>query len=517
MVACEGAGLYATNDFGWTWTPSPLPFNASSPGTFDLAAGGSAYFLLGQGGIYRSQDFGSTWQRLFVSIDYDAAFAVHPDPARGVLGVGLTGGISRSTPSSHETNIFWLAGGGVTGGGGVPHSKPYPYMTVAHDAAHPDLVYAIHGSVLSRSQDFGTHWEVMSDLLDSVPAPLSWDEDLPITEALIDPFDADHLLLLDRGLESRDGGRTFVASPDAFGPAAFGREIPGHFLQARAGRGVLERTTGLPACEESGFAWCAGGGRYLLSVDWKDFEGQQGRGGRIPTGSESSGVFYFFDPNNWELLVKVLDGCAINQRQWVFAAGTTDVEYLLRVEDRWTGQIRLYANPAGQASAAITDTAAFAGCYEAPPAGAIAAPLPAAGQAGERTLELLGGRFAAETRWTDFAGHQGDGLTTALRSDNSGLFYFFDPNNWEVLVKVLDGCAINHHYWVLAAATTDVGYRLEVRDRQTGASKTYTATRSAAPPRRRSTSKPSPAPARDNRRRNLGGEPGVGKGSRSTR
>jgi hypothetical protein len=51
-----------------------------------------------------------------------------------------------------------------------------------------------------------------------------------------------------------------------------------------------------------------------------------------------------------------------------------------------------------------------------------------------------------------------------LRSANSGLFWFFDLNNWEMLIKVLDGCAINGHYWVLGAATTDVGYQLEIRD-----------------------------------------------------
>jgi len=50
------------------------------------------------------------------------------------------------------------------------------------------------------------------------------------------------------------------------------------------------------------------------------------------------------------------------------------------------------------------------------------------------------------------------------RTDDSGLFYFFEPNNWEMLLKVLDGCGFNQHHWVFAATASDVGLRLVVRD-----------------------------------------------------
>ncbi len=42
-----------------------------------------------------------------------------------------------------------------------------------------------------------------------------------------------------------------------------------------------------------------------------------------------------------------------------------------------------------------------------------------------------------------------------------------------MLIKVLDGCAINGHYWVLAAATTDVGYQLRVAEPARGREKVY--------------------------------------------
>ncbi|MCP4658010.1 MAG: hypothetical protein GY856_21585 [bacterium] len=79
-------------------------------------------------------------------------------------------------------------------------------------------------------------------------------------------------------------------------------------------------------------------------------------------GSDDSGLFWFFDPDNWEMLVKVLDACGLNGRYWVFAAATTNVEYTLRVVDTETDSVVEYHNPLGTASPAITDTSAFATC-----------------------------------------------------------------------------------------------------------------------------------------------------------
>ena len=45
---------------------------------------------------------------------------------------------------------------------------------------------------------------------------------------------------------------------------------------------------------------------------------------------------------------------------------------------------------------------------------------------------------------------------------DSAVFYFFNPDNAEVLVKVLNGCAINGHWWVYSAPATDLRYRVTV-------------------------------------------------------
>lgn len=49
-----------------------------------------------------------------------------------------------------------------------------------------------------------------------------------------------------------------------------------------------------------------------------------------------------------------------------------------------------------------------------------------------------------------------------LGADRSGLLYFFDRDNVELLVKVLDGCAINGHRWVFVAPVTDLTFRLAI-------------------------------------------------------
>lgn len=76
-----------------------------------------------------------------------------------------------------------------------------------------------------------------------------------------------------------------------------------------------------------------------------------------------AGLFYFFNTDNVEVLVRVLNGCGPNKRYWIFFAGTTNVEYTLTVTDTQAGRVRRYFNPAGNRPApAVQDTSAFATC-----------------------------------------------------------------------------------------------------------------------------------------------------------
>jgi pimeloyl-ACP methyl ester carboxylesterase len=102
--------------------------------------------------------------------------------------------------------------------------------------------------------------------------------------------------------------------------------------------------------------------RFRASVAWEDGTGNSGVGSATPAVSGDSGVLWFFAPDNWEMLVKVLDGCAVNQRIWVFVAATTDVHYTLTITDTVTGKFKTYQNQAGQAATMVADTDAFAAC-----------------------------------------------------------------------------------------------------------------------------------------------------------
>jgi hypothetical protein len=116
------------------------------------------------------------------------------------------------------------------------------------------------------------------------------------------------------------------------------------------------------SCAATATALCLDGERFRVQVFWRLPDGSSGNGQVVPYSSNSSGIFWFFDASSWELMVKVLNGCARNRRRWVFAAATTNVEFTLRVRDTQTGVVKMYFNPRGRPADALTDTSAFAAC-----------------------------------------------------------------------------------------------------------------------------------------------------------
>jgi 6-phosphogluconolactonase (cycloisomerase 2 family) len=102
-------------------------------------------------------------------------------------------------------------------------------------------------------------------------------------------------------------------------------------------------------------------GRFQVEVAWRNFEGETGFGTKV-TESPDSGLFWFFDSANWEMLVKVVNGCDFNGHFWVFAAATTNVDYTLTVTDTLSGTAAAFHNPLGVSSTAIADTQALPTC-----------------------------------------------------------------------------------------------------------------------------------------------------------
>jgi len=104
------------------------------------------------------------------------------------------------------------------------------------------------------------------------------------------------------------------------------------------------------------------GGRFKVTVAWVT-SNMSGMGTTVPLPSNpSSGLFYFFDSSNIEMLIKALNACAFNSSYWLFYAATTNVQLTVTVVDTMTGKTRVYFNPLNQTAAPVQDLNAFATC-----------------------------------------------------------------------------------------------------------------------------------------------------------
>jgi hypothetical protein len=103
-------------------------------------------------------------------------------------------------------------------------------------------------------------------------------------------------------------------------------------------------------------------GRYRVQASWKARDGRMGAAAVLPIPAGDSGLFWFLDPGNAELLVKALDGCAENGRRWIFIGPATNFQYVLTVVDTRSGKARVYFNPQGVSPRAVTDADAFGDC-----------------------------------------------------------------------------------------------------------------------------------------------------------
>lgn len=211
-------------------------------------------------------------------------------------------------------------------------------------------------------------------------------------------------------------------------------------------------------------------GRFHVTGTWQNqFDGSSGVVKPI-VNSDLAGFFYFTDPRNIELIVKILDfGSEIK----VFYSQLTDFEFEMTVVDTATGVTKTYANTAGNCG--DIDHAAFA--TAAPPAGTLdfataAVTTEAAGacRADADTLCLLDNRFALEVAWRNqYSGATGIGTPRKL-SNLTGAFWFTQPSNLEILIKTLD---FGDKILVIYGSLSDFEYSIRVTDTTTGAVKVY--------------------------------------------
>lgn len=247
------------------------------------------------------------------------------------------------------------------------------------------------------------------------------------------------------------------------------------FGQDGSSWGIFAQRFGTPLepCAPDATTLCLNGGRFRVTVAWATALGTSGQGQAVPLTSDT-GYFWFFNEENVEIVIKVLEACTPFGNYWVFAGGLTNVEATIVVTDTASGETRAYGNPLGTMFQPIQDAGHFFACSGAttapeepratralPPAQAAAAA--AACVANAETLCLNDGRFEVRVDWAIFDGQSGTGQAVPLTAD-TGYFWFFGAANVEMVIKVLDGCGVNASYWVFAGGLTDVFTHIRVRD-----------------------------------------------------
>lgn len=239
-----------------------------------------------------------------------------------------------------------------------------------------------------------------------------------------------------------------------------------------------------PACTPDATTLCLLGGRFRVQADWQALQNKTNGFGQTRSLTADTGAFWFFGAANLELIVKVIDGRALNGKFWVFYGALSDVQYQIKVTDTQTGQVEEYVNDPGNL-ASVADTAAF------PIAGASTAavvdedghdsesdttaavePLSACGADPTTKKLCLSERF--DVTVTCSAPGRACTPNPVKLTDDTGYFWFFNDQNIELMTKVVDGRGLNGKFWFFYGALSDVQYQIQVKDRVTGNTKTYT-------------------------------------------
>jgi hypothetical protein len=177
------------------------------------------------------------------------------------------------------------------------------------------------------------------------------------TAQYIGSFSGSALIFFDSG----SGPCTNVTETDGTSPPL------DHFRSATVGI-IATQHTPTTSCIASDTVMCIddspGDQRFKVTVSFHTSQGGgiSGNGQEIPMaplGVSHGGLFWFFSADNPEMLVKVLNACALNGRFWVFTSAGTNVGFTVTVFDTANGHSKSYSNADHTAALPVQDTSAL--------------------------------------------------------------------------------------------------------------------------------------------------------------
>ncbi len=441
---------------------------------FSLHPTDGNYIVVGgnSGIILRSTDGGVTFQKstsvpidTLVAVRYDRrdtktvlAASARPDSGRERVWISRDGGVN------------WLP---ISRSGQANGLPDMPVLAIEQDALDVDTWYAGTYVGLYRTTDGGANWarygQGLPNVIVTAIAPLPDGSKVRIatfgrgmwevpTTAAADPVLSVTKIGSGGGrVTSSPAGIDCGASCSASFPAGTkvkltpASDATSNFAGwggACSGTGVCEVTLESNQTVTAAFnkfdpvrALLLSQGRVRVSVDWTNqYSGESGVAYPIPQKDEF-GYFYFSDANNPEVFVKVLDfgaGTAL-----AFVGGLTNFYYRVTFTTVATGQSLIFEKLAGALNGfADGSSLKFAAAV---PVGTVRVPDAIAAKAGEAALAsdpqeiaLSRGRILVTVDYRNqYSGETGRGYAIPQK-DEFCFFYFSNPNNPEVFVKVLD-------------------------------------------------------------------------------
>ncbi len=149
----------------------------------------------------------------------------------------------------------------------------------------------------------------------------------------------------------QDTCEALVAGDLAAGPC---RYDPGFVLPD-----LDHRVRSRDVCVEDQTTLCFGDGdRFRARLTWNAPDDTSGPGKQAALETQDTDSFWFFDPDNIEVVIKSIDGRQNNGRLWIFYGSLTDVDFEMTVTDTETSLFKVYTNTGGE-FVSVGDTTAF--------------------------------------------------------------------------------------------------------------------------------------------------------------